>query len=196
MPTPFEYADVSVYVQSSGTTRPAVLTFGVDGGSKTASAIHADIAASLAIATGIKTRLSNGCSFNRVRVALGVMDGEDIVHDAPISVAGTLGTAVLPSNCACLVHKRTARGGRRGRGRLFLPWVLPEGLVAENGIITGSEQVLIQTAVSAWHADLSTRGVPMVLLHQAGASSEGPPDAVTSLSVDGMVSTQRRRLGR
>jgi len=48
----------------------------------------------------------------------------------------------------------------------------------------------------AWRLALSSAAVPLVLLHAPGQTALPPPDPVTGLTVDRIVATQRRRLGR
>jgi hypothetical protein len=95
-----------------------------------------------------------------------------------------------------LVHKGTARGGRRGRGRLFIPWCLNNSDIGEDGLIGTTSMSSRQSAMNVFLAKLATESVPMVLLHDQGLTAPGSPDAVTYLNVDKLISTQRRRLGR
>ena len=196
MATPLGYADVSVWITIATSTRPSAITFGVDAGEQSVTEVFNDVVASLQVSSGIRIKLANTAAFSRVRVALGTDDDEDLVYDAAMNQPGSHVVEVAPPNCALLVHKRTARGGRRGRGRLFMPWFLNEAKVTSSGMIDASEQVSLQTPFNVWFADLATRGIPMVLLHQGGDTPPGPPNLVTSLAVDPMNSTQRRRLGR
>jgi hypothetical protein len=95
------------------------------------------------------------------------------------------------------VHKRTALGGRKGRGRLFIPWAVADSNVDEAGIIVPATVVTMQTAVTSFLNGIITEGMNMVLLHSPDKSGVTvPPTTVSSLVVDGMIATQRRRLGR
>lgn len=104
----------------------------------------------------------------------------------------------LPQNCATLITKRTNRGGRRGRGRMYIPPFFPaESAVDPRGIIT-------QTVVDSWNTELTTwlvamtaNSVPLFLLHSD--TPEGfpvPPDAITQLVCSTLIATQRGRLRR
>jgi len=85
---------------------------------------------------------------------------------------------------------------------MFLPWAMDEGSVDEAGIITPAAVTPIQTAMNLFRTNLSSGGNPMVLLHEPSApgtahpSTPGAPNVVTSMIVDPLISTQRRRLGR
>lgn len=96
-----------------------------------------------------------------------------------------------PPNVAFLVEKNTAAGGRANRGRMFLPGVT-ESYVTDSGALIPAAVADWQVALDAWLEDLDTNGSPMVLLHSASSD----PTTVASLTIDGRVATQRRRLRR
>jgi len=196
MATHWGFADVSLFITHSTDPRPAAITFGVAADGKNASDVWAAVRDATNVAAGIKGKLCNGASFTRCRVALGQDGNEDLVHDMPLAIAGTGAVGAPPPNVALLVHKRTSRGGRRGRGRMFLPWSINEVKVADNGILDATEATAVQAALTTWFTELNTRGIPMFLLHQEGQSAPGLPTAVTSLALDPLVSSQRRRLHR
>jgi hypothetical protein len=107
-------------------------------------------------------------------------------------VIGSGGQAVVPINSALLVTKHTASGGRRNKGRMYMPPFLPgESQVDVNGNITvGSVGVIqgqIAVAVAADLADL----IEYQLYHQSGSPT---PTPITSLTVAGQMATQRRRM--
>lgn len=196
MPTPSGFGAISVQIVHSGMTRPAYLTFGVDPASTDPQTVAGLISGGIAAAGSLASALDTECTVSEVRVSLGTDGGEDIVGGLSTAVAGGSGTTSVPPNCAVLVHKRTARGGRRGRGRLFIPWCVGEGSVDEAGIIASAAQTSIQNAMNTWLNNMTTNNVPMVLLHDPGITVPGAPNLVTALSVDKLISTQRRRLGR
>lgn len=104
------------------------------------------------------------------------------------------GTAVgnpLPQNCTLLVRKLSTMGGRRGRGRMYVPpYMLAEENVNANGVITSVSRATRQAEVDAWLG--GTYG--FVLLHASGISSTPSPTPITSFVVDARIATQRRRL--
>jgi hypothetical protein len=132
-----------------------------------------------------------------VRVSLGTDGTGDLVYVLTTTVNGGASiTNALPPNCAVLIHKSTARGGRRGRGRMYLPWTVLEANVDEVGVLTSTVITSHNAAVSSWQAALSSGGNPLVLLHAPGKTATPAPDPVTSMSCDRLIATQRRRLGR
>jgi hypothetical protein len=130
-----------------------------------------------------------GWTFRGAEVRFGQPSGPPLVYDAFRSVAGSGGGASLPSNCALLVKKRTALGGRQGRGRMYVPMTsVGEGGVDPNGMIDSATVTALQAAWTNIYNQLDA-----VLLHD----SSGPvtlPTPITSLGVDSRIATQRRRM--
>jgi hypothetical protein len=94
-------------------------------------------------------------------------------------------------NVAILVTKNTGLGGRRGRGRMYIPGVTEDGVGAV-GQLAEATQEAFQDQCNAFLVLMTLAGLPVVLLH----SDATTPTAVTSLSVSNRVATQRRRLRR
>lgn len=109
---------------------------------------------------------------------------------------------------AYLFTKTTALGGRRGKGRMYVPGV-SEPVVDMSGIVTPVFTAGNAAAGAAFLSDLDGAGIPMCLLH--GPATEwvlvdgqprrvpvaGPvpePTLVTGLAASNLIATQRRRL--
>jgi len=113
-------------------------------------------------------------------------------------VEGAATGAPLPPNCAQLIRKRTDLGGRRGRGRMYIPG-LEEGVVDGVGNITTPAQAIFQADADEWMDKLTTaigaRLYPPVVLHRSeGIGAEPPPTPIVSFVVERKIATQRRRL--
>lgn len=145
--------------------------------------------------------------------------GDDTLFErAPSAIAGGVGTgAVAPPNVAYLFRKITTRGGRRGRGRWFVPGV-QEAHVDADGLLTSGIVATYNTAAAAYLTALAAaagageKPVIPILLHNNSSSTArstspgsvtvtvtqgaaGPlPDVITSMTLDARVATQRRRL--
>lgn len=106
----------------------------------------------------------------------------------------------VPNNTAVLVQKRTARGGRPGRGRFYWPPFYPnEESITRTGVLAGAAVTGWQTAMTNWLSGCSSNGVPLFLLHSRLENGDPPaiePDEITSLVVQTVVATQRTRLRR
>jgi hypothetical protein len=107
-------------------------------------------------------------------------------------------TTVLPQNVAVLVKKITARGGRHGRGRMFLPpFMFGEASVTPQGVIATSQVNQITTDFQTWRASLAGGSTPLQLLHQAPPVGPAiPPDVIEQFICSNIVATQRTRLRR
>lgn len=111
-------------------------------------------------------------------------------------VSGTAGAGGMPPNAAYLVRKVTGRGGRQGRGRMYVPpFNMSELGVNSAGIIDPSVITALTAQFLAWRAGAATGGVPLYLLHGDNkAGTIDAPDVITDVFVEAQVATQRRRL--
>lgn len=101
------------------------------------------------------------------------------------------GGAVLAPNTAFLFTKETALGGRKGKGRLFMPGV-GEGVVDNGGVITEATFPTLAGKVASWNGEINSLDLPMVLLHYNATA----PTPVTNLQLASKVASQRKRLRR
>lgn len=200
---PPQYANVSMWFSREGDAEEMAITFGVNGTNATdLEAIPEGVAVAWLDAYPA-TDLNAGMTFRRVTARIGQDGGEPLSVEHQVNSAGTNTGLMLPQNTAMLVRKNTSRGGRRGRGRLYLPWTF-ESDVDNVGRINDTSAAGIQSNLTAFLTNLSTGApslpsgpIPMVLLHEAlGGTAPGSPDVVTSLALQQIVATQRRRLRR
>lgn len=124
-------------------------------------------------------------------------DGDYPVGEFLLNQAGTGGLANLPNNCALLTQKRTALGGRRNRGRMFIPsGYTAESVVSETGVITAGNLATWQTRMTDFLADINANPTAYdaaVILH---SSAPALPTVITSLTVSNRIATQRKRMRR
>jgi hypothetical protein len=196
MPTPPGFADCSLKFVLDGFIRPAFITFGVDPSATNPDTVATSVYNAATGAGSIATQLDSTVMITDAIARLGTDGGEDLVGQHTGTTRGGRTGGAPPPNVAVLVHKRTARGGRRGRGRLYLPWWCSDNDTNEDGTLLTSFTTPMLAALNVWLAAMVSASIPMVLLHGPGRTIEGPPDVVTSLSVSNVVGTQRRRLGR
>lgn len=146
--------------------------------------------------------MGNYVTVTGAEVAVG-QDGPPIRYFRNQPVApwvGDLTTEMLPQNCALLIDKNTTLGGRRNQGRMFMPGVCVEGSVSNVGVLTPAVVTAWQTRADDFIVDLASNvpsgGDPpgMFILHSSGISAIPPPTEVTSLTVQSVISTQRRRM--
>jgi hypothetical protein len=203
MPTPPGFASCSYEIRHSTMSRSAYLTFGVDCTDTDPNLVASKARTTFALATGLGSIIDLNASLVSTRASLGTDGGEDLVGVDSTVVPCTKGLTSYPPNCAALVHKRTARGGRRGRGRMYIPWTVAIGDASEAGVIIAGTVNSITTACTNWLTAMAASGPgPVVLLHRPSGplvsppTTPGAPNVVTSMSCDSLIATQRRRLGR
>ena len=196
MPVAAGFAECSIMYQHQTLPRPAYSVFGVNPASADPDAIAAAVFGAWTTTGGFQTLIDNQVTIGPVTVRFGTDGSGDIVAVGTLTVAGAASGSTCAPNTAVLFRKRTARGGRRGRGRLYLPWAVRTADLAENGVISAPTVTAMNTCAATVRNALSTQSCPMVVLHSPGNTLPGAPDLVTALNVDPLIATQRRRLGR
>ena len=179
----------------AGSGRSAFVTGGVDvssfGGDSeaAANAVHGSFGA-------WQPELTSNANFHGATLRIGQDGGDSVVADSTSApIVGTLAGAVQSANSAVLVSKQTALGGRKGRGRWFFPWGVTENNVDPLGVIDAEHVAGLQTAANNLLASFISNECPLVILHSDVVGAPAPT-LVTSLSVQALIGSQRRRLGR
>lgn len=131
-----------------------------------------------------------------VDVKVGTSDpSAPITFSSDVTAAGSGSGALISPNVCLLATKNTGRGGRKGRGRMFLPPPL-EGQIDNSGHLDETFQGNVQESLTDLITNvgllLDSEGGPF-LLH---SSELDEPDAITSTVLSGIVATQRDRLTR
>ena len=94
---------------------------------------------------------------------------EDLIYESQNGpTPGTTSAEMLPQNVAVLVRKLTGLGGRKNRGRCYMPTVCKESEIGSTGIINTAGMTSLQGAADAWFSGLEGGGVgepvaPMVV---------------------------------
>lgn len=196
---PVDFAQVSATFSLTGDVQPMVVTIGCDPGVFTDPVDLADSVFARFIASGTIFAASSYSDQYRI----GPFSATIMTASGPQTADGTdsqqgtnAGILPPPNNVAILVQKRTAFGGRRGRGRMYFPPLYPtENSISAIGDLTGVTFDAWQEAMDEFLEAMSVGGTPMYLLH-----SDVPtvllPSVVTALQVQQKVATQRTRLRR
>lgn len=192
------YAEVTLPIRHSLVNRGAAVVFGVHA---LGSAFTPDEQAQLVFDAFTETlglRLDANTTMGPLRLAIGQDGGDPVLGFSGATVPGGRTMNSTSPAVAALLRKRTALGGRRGRGRMYLPWACAEADVTEGGVIGGTTLSGLQDAAPQFLEDLEAvgLGMPMVLLHSTGSTPVPIPTNVTSLQVETIVATQRRRQQR
>lgn len=201
---PTGYYHANMLFSGASVPQGAAMTFGGAHTSGTPAAHAAAI--NTAWNTHIRPTMMSDITLAGTRVKHGPMDDGPFSYVASGIAGGAGAGAVGPPSVAYLIRKLTAMGGRKGAGRLFQPGVA-EANVDNSGAVLGSFLTTLQTAWTAFLNGLNSVSLPMYLIHSDGTyltieNGEAVtrvvtavmPTEVTSLSVDGRVATQRRRL--
>lgn len=174
-----------------------------------------------AMATTVLLNISSSTTLLGVTLRVKQDGGDFLVFESnAASVTGGAAGAAAPQNTALILRKVTTRGGRRGKGRMFIPGI-PEGVVDQAGILTATARTDFTTLAGQFLAALSATAVagppaqaPVVTTIQHSNSTTtsrssgggvrtitvvegaaGPaPDDIVQYAVDPRVGTQRRRL--
>jgi hypothetical protein len=201
---PDGFAQVTLGFTGSALNFPAAVVFGVqhDGAVHTPTDVCTEIGA--AWATTFDAQLYSGVVLSSVHTKFGPSEDGPAAETAPNNAGGKTGQAMTASAC-WLIRKNTTLGGKRGKGRMYLPGPTED----DNTLGTRWETAAVnamQTAANAFMAALNTGNTPMVVLHRTrepGTIEPGdpgspapPPSPVQSLTVMGVPATQRRRLRR
>lgn len=198
MPTPIGFADMTVLLKHVNDDKAWNVTFGVTADLGTASALaHVQRVKEVLIAR-INPSLDGNVTLDVVG-RFGQDGPDDLVvpsNTAPVG-GGRTGDS-LPSNSSILVQKRSNLGGRKNRGRMYWPLLIAQTGVTETGVALSTTVATLQTAFTNVINDfaLGTGGSPvmdMVILHRTSIED---PTTVTSLIVQPLIATQRRRLRR
>lgn len=202
LPTGFGMASVHL----GGTALPnlATFTFGfaTTGGGDTpalaASAILQQLTVTGAPFNVNNTNFSNAATLIDVQVKFGPLATGPEASASSGAVLGNSGGDASAPSIALLVNKLTATGGRRGRGRMFVPG-LAESSVGNGGFLATGKQTSLQTAWDQFFAAMTTGTRPLYLLHRhdpVQGQTPVAPTIMTSLQVASLCATQRQRMRR
>jgi len=172
-------------------------------------------------ATGPSARQGSLYSLVEVTARITQDGGGTSVFTRASAIPGLIAGPCFPPNCAVIIEKRTALGGRRGVGRMFVPGIVEseddqDGRLAVSRITAwnaafASFLTLLKAAPSGsgataekpvtpylFHGNATTTtrvrsGGTLTVTTTEGAAGP-PPDEITSFSCDPVLGTQRRRL--
>lgn len=212
---PAGFAQITQHFTIAGDNEEILVTYGVATAGGPTPAQLADEAADHWIGVYPVGSMDNSLTYRGSSVRIGVSGGDPLIHrDVRANVGTNSGMSPPPQNVSILLTKQSAIGGRRGRGRMFLPsGFITASAISEIGIILSGTVTSLQTQATGLLTALETGPYQdgMVLLHSEATvwqliggqprrvvdeSAPAPPDPtpVTALTVSQLVATQRRRL--
>jgi len=181
-----------------GLTDPMGTTLGVFSAEGDKAAMAADISVAF-ISTILAAGGNMGTDWTYNGLELTTSDvGGPTVDQATASLAGTLPNPTVVANTATLVRKNTALGGRKNRGRLFIPpYGLFESEVNSAGFLNAGTITAVTGMWNAFLAALAVQSITPYLYHQYDPDlAELPevPTEIISFACQPQVATQRLRM--
>lgn len=192
---PEGYSDVTLIVTAAGITREFTTSIGIapitlDPPTPAEIADNFYDISTAADRPWHPSLMSNQYTFQGVSVRTTV-DGLPLIGTHLDPVQGTNSLGPSPCNCALLVKKNTAAGGRKNRGRMYVtPHIIAETHVNAVGVIDDDVVATVQTWFDSWVDDIVGLDYEGVLFH----SDSTTPTQLSSLSVESLIATQRRRM--
>lgn len=190
---PAGYGQARILFRGISATSDSVVTFGYKQIATDDPAEHAEAFYNALTGTGapfIASAFSNAYVFSGVYCTWMDETGP-LVGEFLQPVTGAASIQPVPANCAMLLRKATALGGRKGRGRAFLPPVwTAEANIGPTGAIPGADAAAVALKWNAFRTALATAGIELRLIHNEAII----PTLITALSVDTTLATQRRRM--
>lgn len=149
-----------------------------------------------AYAASFLPRTADELTLSHVQLTFPGGSGVISVLSSRDAVAGGRSGDDEPLGLAVICDKKTALGGRQGRGRMFIPGILSTGETLLSGRLGGTSLAGFQERASNFLLRLSIGGegtnpAPAVLLH---SSSTVPPTDIDALVVNTRVGMLRKRL--
>lgn len=127
-------------------------------------------------------------TLDRVMVKFGP-DATGLTGEAPAALGGLSSGEGISPQVATLVKKSTALGGRKGRGRMYIPGT-PESVDAVGGSLDSGFVTAVNTCLNDFLDNMAGVSVPLVLLHGDNTT----PTPLVSFACQSLVATQRRRI--
>ena len=189
------YGNAAFIFTGSVGTQPYITTLGVDISDYGGDHVAAANTLKLSFATAFATEMSSALTLDRVTLSVG-QDGPggSVDSDTAPDTFSRSGS-FPPTAMSCIVRKVTNELGRRGRGRMFIPGIVSENEVDEDGSIVPARAFAIDTVLQGWYNELTTPlgGIVLqpVLFH---ASAPTIPTPITAFGVSPLVGWVRGRI--
>jgi hypothetical protein len=211
MPDPTYANDLvlcSVFLKHDAIAREAEVTFAINDASNNSSAQEWADAVQGVFTSRFDQQVDTAARIMRTETLKG--DGSatfttGVSTSAP--VRGTNAMSSTPPNCAILAKKLTGFGGRRNRGRFYLPFMLNEGEVDEAGNISTGVVTDVQACCDNFRSDIEAADDATLVIANRNYDvawnikprhlvSTDMGEVVTAFVVESVVATQRRRMPR
>lgn len=193
---PAGFGEITMILRTDGITRDLTWSVGIDPNDPDASPEDWSENAYTYL-TNVTNGLYAAAGMSSKYRLLGV-SGVKQMEEGPIigqylsTLVGTATALPVPVNTALLVNKNTALGGRRNRGRNYLPPTFPgEDQIDGAGVVANTYVNLTDTKLEYFYDQLVLGVGQPVLFHQ---SAPFTPTPITGWSTQNQCGTQRRRM--
>lgn len=187
------YAECSMEFWLAGYLRPAVITQGFEINGSVGSGYNVADQFDLAFTNSFSALFDSNVTMRNAKAVIGQDGSDPIVQVSSAQTAGTSSRESTAPALALMVTKNTNLGGRKNRGRNYMPWALADSDVAENGAINPTRLTSWGTALDAYLDYILDAATDLleapVLLH----TDPTPPTEITSFTPNPAIRTQRRR---
>lgn len=197
---PVGYGELRFVQRASGDPDPWICTLGVDLADSGGNYDEVCQTAAFAWINQIMTNQSNIVTLEKVQLLVGQDGGDPLIVEFSSGITGAGSGSYLPQNNALLVKKVSGQPGRKNKGRMYVPLVLPESQVDNVGVIDASTVTAFNASMVTFYELLTeptvpgSAAAPPVILHSTVLGSTPTPTPITSFQVDAVIATQRRRL--
>lgn len=195
---PSGFAQATMVFTHPQVPRPVVVTMGLSLLNFTGTNLQAANKAYKAWKDTLLVKQDTECTFSHVDLFIGADEfPSGSVRSSESASSGGSSFPGVPANVATLVNKSTAQLGRRGRGRMYVPFMMAEAGVDEGGNVDSTTRATLNTTLAAYMTSLTTvdaQGVGTlgpVLLHRTVplVATE-----ITTLTVAPKVGTRKGRI--
>ena len=176
-------------------TQPFIFTLGVDISDFGGDHVFAANLVKASFASAFATEVSSSLTLDRVTLAVGQDGPGGSVDSNTAPDTFSRSGSFPPTAMSCIVRKVTNELGRRGRGRMFIPGIVSENEVDEDGSIVPARQTAIQGVLDTWYENLAYGATELslqpVLFHSAAPTM---PTEITAFAVSDLVGWVRGRI--
>lgn len=176
-------------------TQPYIFTLGVDISDYGGDHVQAANILKLSFASIFETEMTSQLTLDRVTLTVGQDGPGGSVDSDTAPDSFTRSGEFPPTSLSCIVRKVTNDLGRRGRGRMFIPGIVSENEVGQDGSIAASRRTAINNLMDAWYENLAYNAtlssLQPVLFH---SSAPTEPTIITSFAVSDLVGWIRGRI--
>jgi hypothetical protein len=190
------YATFAVEHWLQNYLRPAVCVWGAKLDSPGLDPVEIANSWQSIYATRFAPGIDSNVTIRNTRVTIGQDGGDPIVGVATSTFAGTATRDSTAPALAVMLNLNTNLGGRRNRGRKFLPWAAADTSVSEQGAIQQSLVTEWNTRAAGFLTDQAANGRDVYILHGSGSTPTPAPTEVTSITTNPVIRTQRNRQSR